>query len=109
MIILLVVVFDPLAVALLIAANQTLSRHGIHLEKPDPEPEPKPEPKDDFAEKFLASKGTVDSDINLDIDDEKNQLNLDLVPAEKKRTLTQRFDTLKSQAQNGWSKLSKKS
>lgn len=108
MIILLVVVFDPLAVALLIAANQTLSRHGIHLEKPDPEPEPKPEPKDDFAEKFLASKGTVDPDINLDIDDEKNQLNLDLVPAEKKRTLTQRFDTLKSQAQNGWSKLSKK-
>lgn len=37
MIILLVTVFDPLAVALLIAANQTLSRHGIHLEKPDPE------------------------------------------------------------------------
>lgn len=37
MIILLVTVFDPLAVALLIAANQTLSRHGIHLEKPDPD------------------------------------------------------------------------
>ena len=40
MIILLVVVFDPLAVALLIAANQTLRKHGIHLEKPDPTPEP---------------------------------------------------------------------
>lgn len=37
MIILLVTVFDPLAVALLIAANQTLSRHGVHLEKPDPD------------------------------------------------------------------------
>jgi hypothetical protein len=33
MIILLVTVFDPLAVALLIAANQTLGRHGINLEK----------------------------------------------------------------------------
>ena len=41
MIILLVVVFDPLAVALLIAANQTLRKHGINLEKPDPTPEPK--------------------------------------------------------------------
>lgn len=37
MIILLVVVFDPLAVALLIAANQTLRQHGINLE-----PEGKP-------------------------------------------------------------------
>jgi hypothetical protein len=36
-IIILVVVFDPLAVALLIAANQTLRRHGINLE-----PEGKP-------------------------------------------------------------------
>jgi len=35
-IIILVTVFDPLAVALLIAANQTLSRHGIHIEAPDP-------------------------------------------------------------------------
>lgn len=35
MIILLVVVFDPLAVALLIAANQTLRKHGINLEPGD--------------------------------------------------------------------------
>jgi hypothetical protein len=35
MIILLVAVFDPLAVALLIAANQTLRKHGIHLEPED--------------------------------------------------------------------------
>ena len=35
MIILLVVVFDPLAVALLIAANQTLRKHGINLEPED--------------------------------------------------------------------------
>jgi len=45
MIILLVVVFDPLAVALLIAANQTLRRHGIHIEKPDPEPIQPEQPK----------------------------------------------------------------
>ena len=37
-IILLVVVFDPLAVMLLIAANQTLLRYGINLEKSGPEP-----------------------------------------------------------------------
>ena len=35
-IIILVLVFDPLAVALLVAANQTLSRHGIHLEPSHP-------------------------------------------------------------------------
>ena len=45
MIILLVIVFDPLAVALLIAANQTLRKHGINLEKPDPAPEPKQDHK----------------------------------------------------------------
>lgn len=103
MIILLVVVFDPLAVALLIAANQTLSRHGIHLEKPDPEPE------DKFKEAFNEVKGTVDPEVDLEVDDEKNQLDLELVPAEKKRTLNWKFDTLKSQAQNGWSKLLRKS
>ena len=37
-IILLVIVFDPLAVMLLIAANQTLLRYGINLEKTGPEP-----------------------------------------------------------------------
>jgi hypothetical protein len=31
-IVILVLVFDPMAVALLIAANQTLSRYGVHLE-----------------------------------------------------------------------------
>ncbi len=40
MIIILVAVFDPLAVALLIAANQTLRRHGIDLEKAGPDDTP---------------------------------------------------------------------
>jgi len=51
-ILMLVFVFDPLAVMLVIAANQTLLRYGINLEssgppmppkEPDPEPEPEPE------------------------------------------------------------------
>ena len=55
-ILLLVFVFDPLAVMLVIAANQTLLRHGINLESsgpplppkdPDPEPTPEPELEDD--------------------------------------------------------------
>ncbi len=37
-ILLLVFVFDPLAVMLVIAANQTLLRHGINLESSGPEP-----------------------------------------------------------------------
>jgi len=41
-IIILVVVFDPLAIALLIAANKTLARYGIHLEPQDPQHEHKP-------------------------------------------------------------------
>lgn len=37
-ILLLVLVFDPLAVLLLIAANRTLMSHGVHLEQPAPIP-----------------------------------------------------------------------
>ena len=49
-ILLLVFVFDPLAVMLVIAANQTLLRHGINLESSGPpmppkEPEPEPDPE----------------------------------------------------------------
>ena len=50
MIILLVVVFDPLAVALLIAANQTLRKHGINLEPEDkPNGDKSNEPVNDSA------------------------------------------------------------
>ena len=51
-ILLLVFVFDPLAVMLVIAANQTLLRYGINLESSGPpippkEPEPEDDPEDD--------------------------------------------------------------
>ena len=49
-ILMLVFVFDPLAVMLVIAANQTLLRYGINLESSGPpvppkEPDPEPEPE----------------------------------------------------------------
>jgi len=50
-ILLFVFVFDPLAVMLIIAANQTLLRYGINLESTGPEPKdptPDPEPEPDF-------------------------------------------------------------
>lgn len=43
-ILLLVVVFDPLAVMLVLAANQTLVRHGVHLEKKYTHEDPIEEP-----------------------------------------------------------------
>jgi len=51
-ILMLVFVFDPLAVMLVIAANQTLLRYGINLESSGPpippkEPEPENDPEDD--------------------------------------------------------------
>ena len=54
-ILLLVFVFDPLAVMLVIAANQTLLRYGINLESSGPptppkEPEPDPEPEVEIEE-----------------------------------------------------------
>lgn len=105
MIILLVTVFDPLAVALLIAANQTLGRHGIHLEKPDPDKPPKKD-KDDFAEKFLESKGTVDPNLDLEFDsDDHLQMPLDFSePDQKKRSLSWKNFSLKS-LQPSWNTL----
>ena len=70
-ILMLVFVFDPLAVMLVIAANQTLLRYGINLEssgppvppKDDPDPEPlPPEPK---AEDFIDDLDDDDSLMNI--------------------------------------------
>ena len=95
MIILLVAVFDPLAVALLIAANQSLSRHGIHLEKPDPEPKP----KDDDATKEDAVSTEIDPDI------EDKQIPLDFEEQDqKKRSLSWKDYSLKNPKQL-WSTL----
>jgi hypothetical protein len=59
-IILLVIVFDPLAVCLLLA-----SQYSFDLEKLKPE---EIEEEDDFVETFLDLKGTVDPDIDLEAD-----------------------------------------
>ena len=57
-ILLFVFVFDPLAVMLLIAANQTLLRYGINLESTGPEPKdptPDPEPKTPIKDEYWDS------------------------------------------------------
>jgi hypothetical protein len=95
MIILLVAVFDPLAVALLIAANQSLSRHGIHLEKPDPEPKP----KDDDATK----EDSVSTEIDPDIEDKQIPLDFE-EQDQKKRSLSWKDYSLKNPKQL-WSTL----
>ena len=96
MIILLVAVFDPLAVALLIAANQSLSRHGIHLEKPDPEPKPK-DKDDEIKEDFVSTE--IDPDI------EDKQIPLDFEEQDqKKRSLSWKDYSLKNPKQL-WSTL----
>lgn len=61
MIILIVIVFDPLALALLLA-----SQYSFQNLRKKPE-----EPEDKFVETFLESKGTVDPDIDLGFDKPK--------------------------------------
>ena len=93
MIILLVAVFDPLAVALLIAANQSLSRRGIYLEKPEPEPKP----KDDVA--------TGEDSVSTEIDSEDKQIPLNFEEQDqKKRYLSWKDYSLKNPKQL-WSTL----
>lgn len=59
MIIMIVIVFDPLALALLLASQYSFQQ----LRKKDEEPE------DNFAEAFLESKGTVDPEFDLEFDE----------------------------------------
>lgn len=68
MIILIVIVFDPLALALLLASQYSFQQ----LRKKEEEPE------DNFAETFLESRGTVDPNIDLGFDKKEN----DQVPDE---------------------------
>ena len=82
-ILLLVFVFDPLAVMLVIAANQTLLRYGINLEssgpplppkEPDPEPEPEPEPEEEFVSGY---------DTMPDVEDLERTVNRELEKLEQ--------------------------
>lgn len=74
-ILMLVFVFDPLAVMLVIAANQTLLRYGINLESSgppvppkDPEPEPEPELEPESEPEIEEITDEDYDDINDDID-----------------------------------------
>ena len=68
-ILMLVFVFDPLAVMLVIAANQTLLRYGINLESsgpPVPPKDPDPEPEPEIEE--ISDEDYFDIDNNIDWD-----------------------------------------
>jgi hypothetical protein len=67
MIIMIVIVFDPLALALLLASQYSFQQ----LRK-------KEEPEDNFAEAFLESKGTVDPEIDLEFDEPEVQPEIEL-------------------------------
>ena len=80
-ILMLVFVFDPLAVMLVIAANQTLLRYGINLEstgpaKPpkNPKPEPEPEPEEEFVSGY---------DTMPDVEDLERTVNRELEKLEQ--------------------------
>ena len=78
-ILLLVFVFDPLAVMLVIAANQTLLRYGINLESSGPPvppkaPEPEPEPEEEFVSGY---------DTMPDVEDLEKTVNKELEKLEQ--------------------------
>jgi len=80
-ILLLVFVFDPLAVMLVIAANQTLLRHGINLESsgpPIPPKNPKPEPEPEPEEEFVSGYDTMP-----DVEDLERTVNRELEKLEQ--------------------------
>lgn len=68
MIILIVIVFDPLALALLLA-----SQYSFQQLRKKPE-----EPEDNFTETFLESKGIVDPEIDLEFDEPEIQPEVEL-------------------------------
>jgi len=78
-ILLLVFVFDPLAVMLVIAANQTLLRYGINLESSGPPvppkaPDPEPEPEEEFVSGY---------DTMPDVEDLERTVNKELEKLEQ--------------------------
>lgn len=80
-ILMLVFVFDPLAVMLVIAANQTLLRYGINLESsgpPIPPKNPKPEPEPEPEEEFVSGYDTMP-----DVEDLERTVNRELEKLEQ--------------------------
>ena len=73
--------FDPLAVMLVIAANQTLLRYGINLESsgpPTPPKEPEPEPEPEPEEEFVSGYDTMP-----DVEDLERTVNRELEKLEQ--------------------------
>ena len=80
-ILLLVFVFDPLAVMLVIAANQTLLRHGINLESSGPPLPPTPKDEDDsLANIVFDNKDDVEDYFDSHFEEDSRQLYGDNMP-----------------------------
>jgi len=82
-ILMLVFVFDPLAVMLVIAANQTLLRYGINLESTGPDkpkdPEPEPEPVKD---EQMVEANKIADEYDLEDPEDKQEI-LDILNPDK--------------------------
>jgi hypothetical protein len=86
-IIILVVVFDPLAVALLIAANQTLRRHGVNLEPADYPTEHKLNEPEDSSTDAVLEPAKADNQIDSTTTQKKRFANLKKnLPKSKEKT-----------------------
>ena len=84
--------FDPLAVMLVIAANQTLLRYGINLESSgpptppkEPEPEPEPEPEEEFVSGYDTMPDVEDLERTVNrelekLEHEKDVVNVNVLP-----------------------------
>jgi hypothetical protein len=74
-ILMLVLVFDPLAVVLVIAANQTLLRYGINLESSGP-----PEPQESAEEPDLDTQESVEDWFDSHFEEDSRELYGDNMP-----------------------------
>jgi hypothetical protein len=74
-ILMLVLVFDPLAVVLVIAANQTLLRYGINLESSGP-----PEPQESVEEPDLDTQESVEDWFDSHFEEDSRELYGDNMP-----------------------------
>lgn len=74
-ILMLVLVFDPLAVVLVIAANQTLLRYGVNLESSGP-----PEPQESVEEPDLDTQESVEDWFDSHFEEDSRELYGDNMP-----------------------------
>ena len=94
-ILLLVIVFDPLAVVLIIAANQTLLRHGVDLEKAAPAIIKQEEPDEQLPEEHIDSISPEELEEELEAEyassppkESELVLETELVPEEEEELIS---------------------